>query len=216
MVVLAAINNNIVYASDGTITLQQTALTYSSSESTSKPEDEKETKETSTSLNTMPNSLSIQASWDNISIYIFPTSPGNPLSISYMVLNELELGLNIGFEASKKSRQTSSNNSFGFFGFYYVEVGPGVIETGLAFDTNSNTSKTTSVDTETKTSRIEKTSESSATTLLTTDFVYAINKRFSYFGGVSYTIATKTDNENKVKTTENMFGLNIASFRFAW
>ena len=211
--------SGVAMANEGTFTIGQTGLVYTSTSSTTKPDGGTEAKETTTGFSTMPTSFYGQATWDNMSVYVFPANPFMPLWVSYMPMKELEVGVRIGLDSKKedKAKKEEAMNKFGLFGIYYVEAGPGTVEANFSFESHTTTSKTTTVDATTGASAEVKTNDAATEIVLGADYVYPVNKRFYYVGGVSYTMATTDVKEgNKRKTTANTLGLNLMSIRFVW
>jgi len=208
-----AATSGVAMANDVAFTMQQGGIWYTSKASTEKVEGGTEQKETTTGIETMPNSLFLQATWENISVYVYPTDNSMPLGVSYMPMKELEVGVNIGIDQTKadKAKTDSNTTKYGLFATYYLAAGPGMAELGLSFNSMTETGKGFSDD-----ATPVKTNKAGTDIGLAASYVHELGKRFSYVGGLMYNIVATDNKEGKMKSSSNNLALNLASFRYTW
>jgi hypothetical protein len=199
----------------------QSVLTWSSETVKTKPNGGTESEEKTTTLSTMDDSLYLKATVDSLSFTVYPTMEDTPFAISYYVMKELEVGLNLSLDTKEVDKDggdakdtEESENNFGLFAVYYLEAGPGSLEIDLGFDSAT----TSSEEPEEGKSEKTKTEISSTKIGLGLNYVFPISKNFHYVGGLNYDMITGeiSKPEPKVETNVSTLALNLASFRWVW
>lgn len=202
-------------AGKGTVTFSLPALSYTSTDSTVKPDTGEEAKETTTELETADlEAAYLQATLGSINFYFYPFTDAKVVSGSYLIKDKFEIGLNLGLHSVKaKEADTASDDSLiGAFFYFYPQLGPTTGE--FAINIDSVSSKSESVDTSGATPTTVKTDESGLNIKLIANVLVPMGKNFYYVGGLWYGINSSEDKESKAKTTDNQLGLNLATLRF--
>ncbi len=205
-------------AADATLTLNLPALSYSTTETKVKPDGGTEAKETTSGLATADLSQSYASvQFGSFLFYAYPFVDSKMVSLSYAVSEMIEVGLNLGLSSTKlKEAKTDSNkNLVGIFAWVYPKLGAVNAEAGLSIDQSTETGKsTTSVTVGTTTTTAEaKTNMSTLDVKLVANILVPLAKNLNYTAGFWYLMSNMNDKENKVKSTDGGFGLNIASLR---
>ena len=218
LILLAFCNSPKALADEGsspaTFSFQYSGLKWSASTNKTSPANgaaESERKISSLLTSDLADSM-VFATIDKFNIYFYPFLDGNALaSISYMVRPDLELGIDIGLNATKvDSPKFNRNDSiYGAFATWSVPVDTMHLENMLIVDRSSR--KITDLNPSTN---IESTEESSSLFIKgSTLLVVPLAKNASYLGGVWIASSSATDKTNDIKSTSHQYGLVLAGFR---
>ncbi len=203
---------------EASFTFHLPVLNYSSASSSAKDSSvTPSTKTTQTTSTAKTNDLSgsyLEASWGKVNLYVYPFNAASIVSPSYMVKDNLELGLDLALNSLSinKPKETANTNEYGVWGIYYVNVTKAiVIENGLNVDYITNSGKKTvtvnGVDAD------QKTNDNTLAVKVTINAVVPLAKNVNYLGGISYEMDKADNKEAKVKTDKGNFSVNIATVR---
>ncbi len=181
-------------------TMQQSALTWGKLGITPDGGDEVST----TTLTTRTDDLYVQASWNGMSVYLYPHGT-DQFSVSYMVMPELEVGLDLGMHSESKSEgdEATDDMKWGLWGTYYVSLGKPTVEVTVAV-ANDASKDTDAANVETKSATM--------TYGFQAQYVLPLAGGFSYVAGLSYAMGS----ESESKTDLTNLGVKLAAFRLEW
>lgn len=154
-----------------------------------------------------------------MAVYVYPFADLRMTSISYMVTDVVELGLDLGLNSSTvdKPKASESMNTVGLFGTYLAELGSNSLEAGLIIDQTQMSKETTTID---ATSGAETKVKESSTALLvkpSVTVVVPVTKTLKYFAGLAYSMNTENSKveDAKTKVMTNTFSATLAGVRFS-
>ncbi|MCX6108691.1 MAG: hypothetical protein NTZ90_03700 [Proteobacteria bacterium] len=204
---------------EASFTFHLPVLNYSSASSSAKNSSSSpSTKTTKTTSTSKTNDLSgsyLEASWGKANLYVYPFNASSIVSPSYMVKDNLELGLDLGLNSLSinKPKETANTNVYGVWGIYYVNVSKAlVIENGLNLDYTSKSGKKTVTSSAGVNSDV-KTNDNTLAVKVTINAVVPLAKNVNYLGGISYEMDQEDDKEGKIKTDTGIFSVNLATVR---
>lgn len=144
--------------------------------------------------------------------YLYPFQDSNALvSGSYMVLDNLELGLDFGIQSQKVDKPKTEDRStlFGFFATHFLAIGDNTLESGAVIDATSFRSTSTNPNT-----NEESTAESSGIFIkLSANYVVPLSKNLWYYGGAWVALQNEKPKSGDDKTATSQFGLTFAGIR---
>jgi hypothetical protein len=225
--VTAGVVGGLIWAAAGSAFAQEVTgvsvhmplLVHGSAAVDTKPDGGDSVKSKETTLTTAPLDESyVTLSWGKVSVYIYPFADLHLTSLSYMVTDEVELGLDLGLNSSSvdKPKSSSAENLVGVFATYYAELGANSLEALLIVDQTQTKNETTTVD---ETSGAETKSETTSTVMLVKPSVTVLvplNKTMKYFAGLAYSMETSEEKvgDAKTKVSTNTFSATLAGVRF--
>jgi hypothetical protein len=204
------------FAGDNLI-IELPLLGYSSKSSEVKPDEGDKVKETTTGTSTADLSTGyFRFSIEDLQVYVYPfaADKAKKVSVGYM-FGPVEAGVNIGVanEKQKEAKTSSYESLYGIYGTYYAKLASDLdLEVDLSFDSTSSKSK----DLDEKSGELTKTHTTGTDLGLGLGVVKGITKHISYVGGLTYNLKTGEDKETKAKTTNNVWAVNFASFRYTF
>jgi len=202
-----AAENDTIPAS---LSLQFTGLRWAQSETKYNPEPGKRdlTKLTSGDL---VDSL-LWATVDKVNLYFYPFQDTNALlSIGYMVRDDLEVGIDLGLNASKVKVPKSelSSDLFGAFTSWIVPVGDSALENiGILDFTRSK-----STEMNTTTGEDQSITVTGDFFKVSSSIVIPIAKNAWYTGGVWWAVENGKNHADKTTKKSTQFGINLVGLR---
>ncbi len=169
---------------------------------------------TTTGYAPMPNSLEIGLTlWDKVNVYLYPTQEKEPISLGYMVLPELELGVAVGLDYLKEGNDDAVTfSTYGLSATYNLELPIGALETSAAYTLNATTNSPNE-DTEDEEDTYDSTAGNSMSLELA--LVVPLMDNVSYVGGLAYSTnaSTETFDSTNTKTTGTSLDISLAGLR---
>ncbi len=188
------------------IYLEQGLFSYSSGSTTVGEEDAVET----TEYAPMPNNLEIGVTlWDKVNVYLYPTQEKSPVSLGYLLLPNLELGVAIGLESVKEGdNDATTASNYGFSAMYNLELPMGALETTAFYAMSAST-------TPSETEGEDATEVAGTGMGIDLALVVPLMDNVSYVGGLSYTMtaATATLGSTDTETTGTSLDISLAGLR---
>lgn len=221
LVIATVVSGSALAADKGaTFSLNLPVLSYSSTDTKSKPDGGTEAKETRTALDT----ASLAQAWASVSfgsavVYLWsPFSDAKKVRGGYAINDMLEAGLTLGLNNFKKkeSKDEETANRFGFYVLATPKLGPAELEVHLGFDSVSKKGKTvTTTGTPPATTSTTADVEESGTELeFATTALIPLASNLSYGAGFWYTMTSNDIKKpGKQKDSSSQFGLTLASLR---
>ncbi len=194
--------------------IQQTALQHTSNTSKIKPDGGATTTFKTTGTETTPvDSFLIFATFNNLAVYLYPTTPGAPVGVGYYLNDDLEIGANFSLVSEKKDKDKSTEVGFGPYISYYVPLAEdSTLELGFA-PTFYSATKEQEVDQGGVMTK-QKTRTTGLDTFVGATAFFPLTKNFLYGAGLSVNVSSRNEKDAKIKTTSTDVNLNLATFRF--
>lgn len=210
---VAAMFGTVAMAEGGlSVQVNHEVLSYSSASSKSEISGASTTSKY-TAVESYEGGTQVILGFNNWAMYLYPNQAGTAIGAGYMVMPELEVGLNLGVSSTSEDDETvkvtTADNNYGLYGKYFLSMGKPSLEIGLRID-----STTTNEKTEPAAATVEK-KESGMSYRLGVDYVLPVAGAFSYVGGVSYAMANTKDSgpTAEVKNTNSGFKIKLAGVR---
>jgi len=192
------------------LSMQFTGLRWAQSQT--KYSDEAEKREiTTVTSGDLVDSL-IWATVDKVNLYFYPFQDSNALlSIGYMVRDDLELGIDLGLNASKVKNPKSeiSSDLFGLFATWIVPVGDYALENAGIFDVTS--SESTEINT--TTGEEDSIKVNGTFFKVSSSIVIPIAKNAWYMGGLWWAEENWKNTSADTTKKSTQFGINLAGLR---
>lgn len=193
--------------------IQQTALQHTSTTVKTKPGGGSSTTLRTSRAETTPDSLLIFATFNNLAVYLYPTTPGAPVGVGYYVSDDLEIGANLSLVSEKIDKDKNTELGFGPYVSYYVPLAEeSTLEIGFA-PTFYSATKEQEVDIGGVMTKQKERTTGLDTFVGATAF-FPLAKNFLYGAGLSVNVSSRNEKEAKIKTTSTDVNLNLATFRF--
>lgn len=209
------IGQNAFGANAATVTLNLPALTYSSSTEKVKPTGGTETEAKKSKLSTVQLDQSfVSLTWKQLVVYYYPFTDAKVASVSYLVSDLVEVGLDLGLNSVKvdKPKDDKSVNTVGVYAWLYPKFGTLSSEFALIVDQTSTTGEMATTTTAGTTTT--KVKDSALLTKVVANAVVPLTDNLNYVGGIYYAMTSaKADEAPKSKKTTGEFGVNIATLR---
>jgi hypothetical protein len=150
-------------------------------------------------------------------VYVYPFNDTKTVSLSYMVTDLVEVGIDLGLNSNKvdKPKDESTDNTFGAFITAYPALGKQTLEATLAIDQTATKSETAPVDAtgaETDGDPVKK-EETAMEIKLGANILVPLSANLMYAGGLTYTSTAYEEKEAKDKKTFGELAVNLASLR---
>ena len=199
---------------EGSFTFHLPLVNYSNSSAKAKSEGVTSTVKTTQTKTADLDGSYLEASWGKANLYLYPFADSKKISPSYLVTDAIEVGLDLGINASTIDMPKNSDSSslFGVFGIYYANLTKTIVlenSLNIGMKTNSGTVTETVAGVATET----KSKNSDLTIAVSVNAVVPLAKNVQYVGGLSYTMDNNDDKQNKVKTSTGTLGVNLATVR---
>jgi hypothetical protein len=201
------------FADSMSFTIEQGILGYAKLDTTTKVTGAADAKETETIMTTMPNSLQVCGSLDNLNLYFYPTQQNAAFGAGYMAKKNLELGVSLALNSDKydKAKSENSTTAAGVWAAWSLAAGPGSLEVSLPLTLTSGTQKdpATGVDN----------TLSGTTVQLVGNYFLPLAKNVFWFGGLGYKMDSqvqKIAGGGKRTVNTNGLVLNLTSLRFTF
>lgn len=192
------------------LSMQFTGLRWAQSQTKYSDEDSKREITTLTSGDLVDSLL--WATVDKVNLYFYPFQDSNALlSIGYMIRDDLELGIDLGLNASKVKNPKSelSSDLFGAFATWIVPVGDYALENVGILDFT----RTESTETNTTTGEEEKIKVTGSFFKVSSSIVIPIAKNAWYMGGVWWAAENGKNHSDDSTKKSTQFGINLAGIR---
>lgn len=216
---VAALVGSSAMAGEGGLTIQvnHKVLTYSSS-TTKTDVGGTSTDEKTTEVATYPGDLTVLLGFNNWAVYLYPGQEGRAIGAGYMVMPELEVGVNLGVNSKNidKPKTETADNNYGIYGIYYLNMGKPSLEIGLNIDSISSNEKAD--ETEDGVDNAVDTLKTSGMSYgLNVDYILPVAGAFSYFAGLNYSLSNTKDTTTAgtdEKVTDSSLAVTLAGARF--
>jgi hypothetical protein len=219
LLIATVVSGSALAADKGaTFSLNLPVLSYSSTETKSKPDGGTEAKETRTALDT----ASLAQAWVSVGfgsavVYLWsPFSDAKKVRGGYAINDMLEAGLTLGLNnfKEKESKAEETNNRIGFYVLATPKLGPAELEVHLGFDSVSKKGKTVTTTGTPPTTTTADVDESGTELEFATTALIPLASNLSYGAGFWYTMTSNDIKKpGKQKDSSSQFGLTLASLR---
>ncbi len=218
---VAAVVGTAAMAAEGGLSVQvnHDVLTYSSASTKTEMGGASVTSK-NTAIQTYNGDLSVVLGFQNWTLYLFPGQGGTPLRAGYMVMPELEVGLNLALNSSSNDDKASSpavktdiaKNTYGLYGTYFLNLGKPSLEIGLAIDSETSNTKTVTTTEGVAGAAVEE-KLSGMSYGLTVDYILPVAGGFSYVAGLGYEMSNMKESESDTKMTTSTLMVKLAGAR---
>ncbi len=201
----------------------QTFLGYSSVGQETKVTGSEKTKQETTNIETMPDSLTLMAALKPVVLYAKPTAPKSPIGIGYTGISNLEVGAYIGLNSVDvdKPKTKESALDFSVYATYSLELKFGTVELTLIPGMSSSSDETEIIVSNNLPGEM-KTKTNGTTIEFDAELVRALAKNLDYVGGIAIVSESFKSEVNDVvagtKETTNVttmiLGLKLAALRY--
>ena len=193
--------------------IEQGLLLYSSVTTSTTVPDIPTSKETETSMSTMPNSLVLCGILGPVRVYLYPTRAETPFALGYMIKKNLEVGFQVAMNSDKlkNAGAEKSRNSLGGYGIWTLPVGHDSVEVSVPLTYTFGSDKSSAAGIENSVSRIRL--EFGA------NYIHSFAKNVAWMGGLFYRIeseTTKPSSTGKETINSNGYEFNLSSLRFTF
>lgn len=197
-----------------TLILNLPALSYQSSNDSTKPDggDEAKAKRTQTMTQDLGGSYA-EVLFGKCATYFYPFNDAKLVSFGYLVTDAVEVGLDLGLNSHKidKPKDESTSNTLGLYAAYTQALGKNAAEFVLYADSITNKGEKTEDVNGAET--VIKTNSQTTVTKLTANYVMALRPNLAYVGGIWFGSTKTKDKEAKADASESGFGLNLMTLR---
>ncbi|MDQ3231307.1 MAG: hypothetical protein M3Q07_05750, partial [Pseudobdellovibrionaceae bacterium] len=154
----------------------------------------------------------VYATIGKLNLYFYPFQDVNSLvSVSYMVRDDLEVGVDLGLNANriKEPKSELSSDLFGAFVTWYVPVGSYSLENMALVDFT----RVESTDLNSLTNEEETSKHTGSYMKISSTIIVPISKNAFYFAGIWVAAERGKDHTSDVTKKSSQFGLTLAGLR---
>lgn len=204
------------FAENAKFQMDQGVFKWTQTSSEKKPDGGTTEKKKTDAFETMPNSLKLKATWNNMAFYLYPTKDSAPFGLGYFVMPELEVIVNLGMDSNKvdKPKSESTDTAYSLGAKYALSLGTCTVEFPVSFGMSSGKNTVTTTDTAGVSTETKVTSAGSSYGIGAT-YIMSLADNFAWMAGVSY-VGNADESKTgtaKTKTTSTALALNLTTFR---